>query len=135
TTQGVNGKMPVQTALKTLLQNTGLTYQVIGDTTITVKPLQIGAAVERSAPGQQMTLARHTDAADASARATVTESARDKRENAMRSDSGGEEGAKDSTQEIVVNATGTRIRGAQSTSPVLTITQQEMRLGGHNNLG
>jgi outer membrane cobalamin receptor len=36
-------------------------------------------------------------------------------------------------EEVLV--TGTHIRGAEPTSPVLTITQQQMRLAGHNNLG
>jgi outer membrane receptor protein involved in Fe transport len=31
--------------------------------------------------------------------------------------------------------TGTRIRGARPSSPVVTITQEDMRLAGHNNLG
>lgn len=34
-----------------------------------------------------------------------------------------------------VTVTGTRIRGAQLTSPLVTISQEEMLLSGHNNLG
>lgn len=35
--------------------------------------------------------------------------------------------------EVVV--TGTRVKGAQPSSPIVTITQEEMRLSGHTNLG
>jgi outer membrane receptor protein involved in Fe transport len=34
-----------------------------------------------------------------------------------------------------MTVTGTRIRGGQSSSPVVTISQEEMRLSGHNSVG
>src|SRR3546814_3230843 len=34
-----------------------------------------------------------------------------------------------------MTVTGTRIRGAQPSSPLVMITQEDMRLAGHNNLG
>src|SRR3546814_14422680 len=34
-----------------------------------------------------------------------------------------------------VTVTGTRIRGADVSSPIVTITQEQMRLAGHTNLG
>src|SRR3546814_9602035 len=40
------------------------------------------------------------------------------------------------TQDLeTVIVTGTRIRGGQSSSPVVTISQEEMRLSGHNRVG
>src|SRR3546814_16337094 len=40
------------------------------------------------------------------------------------------------TQDLeTVIVTGTRIRGGQSSSPVVTISQEEMRLSGHNSVG
>lgn len=40
------------------------------------------------------------------------------------------------TQELEkITVTGTRIRGAQPSSPLVIISQEEMRLAGHNNLG
>src|SRR3546814_18869281 len=34
-----------------------------------------------------------------------------------------------------MTVTGTRIRGAQPSSPLVMITQEDLRLAGHNNLG
>src|SRR3546814_19731997 len=34
-----------------------------------------------------------------------------------------------------MTVTGTRIRGAQPSSPLVMITQEDMRLAGHKNLG
>ena len=105
-TKGISGQYTPAEALRRLLVETGLTWEAVNATTFVLR--------KASAPAPPPAPARNTD-------------------QARRSDASSEQQHVTDLEKLVV--TGTRIRGAQPSSPLVMITQEEMRLAGHNNLG
>lgn len=106
---GVRGTLSTDAALAALLAGSGFTTRIDGKLVAIVKAGNGGTASSVASSG------------GASPGAGGVASALEPDEN------------DDERNAIVV--TGTRIKGARPTSPVVTITQEEMRLAGHNNLG
>lgn len=126
----VQGKFTVKEALERLLFKSGLQYEFINDRTIRVSsPMADPASQISSVP-----LLRFAQAETPSRRGGG-------RQGEVTGQQIGDHPAEDPAQahkrveleEIVV--TGTHIRGSRPSSPIVTITQEDMRLAGHNTLG
>lgn len=105
---GVDGAMTAEDALRKLLDGTGLSFRATGDSTFLVE-----AADDRDASG----------------------SAKDRRAEDRVQPSAAAERTTDDGSVEKVTVTGSRIRGAKSPSPVVTITRDDMRRSGSNNVG
>jgi outer membrane receptor protein involved in Fe transport len=106
-TSGVKGDLSPLNALDALLAGTGLTYRVTASNAILIEKQQVKAAAGEAQEG-----------------AAPPQTASDQ-PSARTPDPSVEK----------VTVTGTRIRGAKVASPVITITQEEMRMAGHSTLG
>ncbi len=117
----VSGAANVDEVLSRLLAGTGLTYRFIEADTVSV----VRKVPPTSTPSASVV--KESNVLQLAQTGTVQQAVAEQRErepnNTAIKDSG----------EIIV--TGSNIRGAQLSSPVVTITQEEMRLQGHNNLG
>jgi iron complex outermembrane recepter protein len=110
-TSGASGDLTVDEALTQLLSGTTLTYRYVDDKAVTI----LAAATEPAAPKSTTPPQESTTSSDDSANAPRKNSA--------------------PLDEVVVTGTGTRIKGADVSSPVLSVTQEDMRAAGHTNLG
>jgi len=157
-TTGATGELTTAEALTTLLSGTGLTYTFLDDNTVTVAPVvpagsngehvdsrdsdsSASSSVSPSArtspgaadvlPGPRSIWSRlrlaQSDTSSASPEEGDEQAPSPRAEERFRSQRPIE------LEEITV--TGSHIRGADVSSPVVTITQEEMRLSGHSNLG
>lgn len=105
----VQGTMDVRVALRRMLEDTGLAIASDRNGVILLRIQPTSS----SAPGQSPSRAPgETGAGSAAAESESAEQ-----------------------QDQTITVTGSRIRGAQPSSPVVTITQDDMRQAGHNNLG
>ncbi|MEQ8179727.1 MAG: TonB-dependent receptor [Amphiplicatus sp.] len=111
-------------ALERLLASSGLTYKIRNETTLVVTP--------RLQPAS-MTLPAETSNAASMRSAQSAETLEDRDDQQQSRPPVGDQQAANDQDQVVV--TGTRIKGARPTSPVVTITQEDMRLQGQNNLG
>lgn len=111
-------------ALERLLTPSTLTYKIRNETTLVVTP--------RLQPASMTVPAETSNAA--SMRSTQSAETVEERDDQQQSRPRPGDGQAANEQDQVV-VTGTRIKGARPTSPVVTITQEDMRLQGQNNLG
>lgn len=116
---GVKGDMPVAEALDRLLRDSGLEYSVGDDGGVTIVK---AAQTEESRPGKSRPASTPVPAAQ-----NQTSVAQNPGLETSSSDHHDEERPL-SLEEILV--TGSRIRGAQNASPVVTITRQEIDQAG-----
>ena len=103
----VSGPLSPVEALRRLLSGSGIQVEAVNEKTFVLRP---AAAPPARTPTQRSGADQQRRSGTSSMQEPVTD-----------------------LEEIVV--TGTRIRGAQPSSPLVMITQEEMRLSGHNNLG
>lgn len=122
----LRGRFTAEQALERLLRGTALTTQRTSADTLVVRAVAPGPA----APAR-----------DSAAKDDVPVPPDPGAEPASADRGGASDGARapaaamDATQMADVVVTGTRIRGAEQASPMLTITQEDMRLQGHTDLG
>jgi iron complex outermembrane recepter protein len=125
----LSGELSAAQALESLLAPQGLTYKIVNERTIAViDPRDEAQSVpSREAAVWTQQAARPIQLASAEEDAAQPQPSS--------SDTAATQGASEDLklEEIVV--TGTHIRGARPVAPVLTITQEEMRLSGHTTLG
>src|SRR3984957_10676519 len=143
-TQGVSGDLTVDEALKALLSGTGLTYRYLDDQTITIVPApadKVTSGSDGSGPFPQ------TAGWDARARSRLAQSEPDRNhentdtkksnadtiQNVPDKPSDSKDADKTKLDEIVV--TGTHIRGAPLSSPLIEITQVDIERSGYSNVG
>lgn len=105
-TRGLSGAYAPAEALRRLLDGTGLAADAINGSTFALR--EVPPEVKTPPP------------------------AREPKPNAPAA----QQSSESETKELdTITVTGTRIRGAQPSSPLVMISQEEMRLAGHNNLG
>lgn len=121
-TPGLHGRMPIGKALELLLRDTGLTYQMIGDATVTVKPVAQGptATHEPSSHFASDAIRIAQVAPDAGARDAVANGDRE------RSDAG----SPGKLEEIVVSAQKREERLQDVPISIAVITNQEIERRG-----
>jgi outer membrane receptor protein involved in Fe transport len=103
--QAVQGAFTANEALNRLLAGSGCTYEYSDSHTLIIKPLPKSSRTQQPAGVNQKQASKPKAAAP-------------------------------KVQQLEqVTVTGTRIRGVQPSSPVVMITQDDMRLAGDNNLG
>jgi iron complex outermembrane receptor protein len=105
TTRGVSGEHTVAQALQMLLAGTGLESDSVDENSFALK-----VASRSDGPRSERASPRATETTPREAKPTVA-------------------------QIEEVSVTGTRIRGAKPSSPLVIISQEEMRLAGHSTLG
>jgi iron complex outermembrane receptor protein len=128
----LNGKMTVRQALEKLLNGSGLTFRMMGDSTI---GLIHASEVEKptgEARGDEKPIDPTLRSRDLSARAN--------QEGAVAPDSSVDRPADTAAQRNPVEleqvlVTGSRIANAPPASPVISITQEQMAEAGQTNLG
>lgn len=121
----LRGRYTAGQALQQLLRGTALTMQRTSADTLVVRAVVPGpAGTEHDAAPQEDVPAPQDP--DAQAPVRNGEAGDGARVPSV---------AADTTQMADVVVTGTRIRGAEQASPMLTITQDDMRLQGHTDLG
>ena len=143
-TQGVSGDLTVDEALLALLSGTGLTYRYLDDHTVTIVrapsdkvtsendgrgPLPQSAGEDAPAP---LRLAQSEPAQDSQNTDTKNSNA-DSVQNVPGKSSDSNDTEKMGLDEIVV--TGTHIRGAPLSSPIIEITQADIERSGYTNVG
>lgn len=128
-TRGVKGALSVQEALDRMLTDTGYRYEMVNERTVRVWTEAAPPAdkTSRAQPQDDSSLVLAQAAPRGKALASEqTGSAESRDQSAQRTQV---------LEEIVVTATGTRIRGAEVASPLITVTQAEIRKAGHFTLG
>lgn len=145
-TQGASGELTTEEALTQLLDGTGFTYRSFGEDAVSIVSV---AAAETSTSSEVRSepvtsvVGENRDVKPPSGwfrrlrlaqsdQTSGTDSSRSEERTTSESSSERPQ-QRIELEEIVV--TGTHIRGAEVASPVVTITPQEMRLSGHNNIG
>jgi outer membrane receptor protein involved in Fe transport len=140
-TSGAVGEFTVDEALTRLLGGTGLVFRYVDENTITV--MSQGDSVSASERSTSLRGAENGGDEKRSfwSRFRLAQTTQGERRGENSAEVAGDQKDHDRVQpkkrmeleEVVV--TGTNIRGAQPSSPLVTITQAEMRLAGHSNLG
>src|SRR3546814_772303 len=125
TVRPLKGELDKRQALQRLLEGTNLEAVYSADDAATIRPRgKEPITKEGNTDGAAVEISSGVRDDDASS-ANVTRS-----KQPLASERSG------LTQDLeTVIVTGTRIRGGQSSSPVVTISQEEMRLSGHNSVG
>lgn len=121
----VDGSYPLQQALDLLLEGTGLAATYSAESGVKVRP--VSASMDTLIRGSQQLTAVAADATDEGWTGAPSRSRR-----AANSDESDFETVPRKLEEIVV--TGSRIRGAQGASPVVTITRQEIDRSGFSTV-
>lgn len=121
---GVDGALTASAALLALLNDTGLQFEAVGEDTVAVS--QADARGDSEAGNGRTAGAKQTPV-------MMTQASREPYRTTEQRTSAVMEQRDRKIEEIII--TGTRIKGARPSSPVVTITQDEMRLSGQNNLG
>jgi iron complex outermembrane receptor protein len=124
TAERLNGRFTLDAALKRLLHDTGLEYSYLKDDAVAIRSTtdKTPATTTGAATAEPVAM-RLAQSGGASAPGAGTGTVEPPPVTSGEKTQG----------EMVV--TGTQIRGAQPSSPMVTITQEDMRLAGHNNLG
>lgn len=143
-TRGVSGALTVDEALQALLSGTGLTYRYLDDRTVTIMP----AATDKVTSGNDGRGPLPQSAGeDARAPLRLAQSEPDKKlqntdtknsdadsvQNVPGKSSDSKDAGNTGLDEIVV--TGTHIRGAPLSAPIIEITQADIERSGYTNVG
>ena len=120
---GVEGVDDPDTALHTLLASTGLEHRFLNDETVVIREVSAAELAQESGPGKSPLASSPVLMAQNRTPATESQSGQTRRSAGDDDDQ-----ATPQLEEIVV--TGSRIRGAQSASPVITISRQEIDQAG-----
>jgi len=143
-TQGVSGDLTVDEALQALLSGTGLTYRYVDAQTVTIVPTPTDKVTTGSGGREPLPQSAGEDAraplrlaqseTDQNFQNTDTKnSSADAVQNVPGKTSASKDSDKTGLDEIVV--TGTHIRGAPLSSPVIEITQADIERSGYANVG
>lgn len=150
-TGGATGELTAIEALGQLLHGTGLTYRYLDDKTITIVPTPTAPGApapamqnaEKPAPHDSATNDNTVPAPQATAHAESSKSFWTRfrlaqAETGTTDTSSSSEGANTGKKTVAleeVTVTGSRIKGGSVASPLVQLSQDDMRLAGFNNLG
>jgi outer membrane receptor protein involved in Fe transport len=125
-TKGINGTLTSREALQALLRGTSVAFNPVGTQSVQIVPVpdKTTASGDASSPGS-IELARVESPSSPQREEEVEAPQYPESESSV-----AQEGA--STQ---ITVTGSRVRGARASSPVVTVSQEDMRYAGHTNLG
>src|SRR5258708_27675116 len=143
-TQGVSGDLTVDEALQALLSGTGLTYRYLDDRTVTIVPAPTdklttgndgrGPLPQSAGEDARAPLRLAQSEPDQKFQNTDTKSSNtDSVQDVPGKSSDAKDTDKTGLDEIVV--TGTHIRGAPLSSPIIEITQADIERSGYTNVG
>jgi len=139
-TSAISGDLTAEEALRIMLRGTGLTYRLIDEKTISILPAP-GAGAVGTPPAAPASRRLSPEARPENAttgfwsrlRLARADEIRDQETAAQTIDEPSQLQKRVELEEVAV--TGSRIKGAEVSSPVVRVSAEEMRRSGHNSLG